>query len=748
MKLRFELVEWLLAHGELSKPANDGWIWPAVIIRAGLSQIQVPGSKLPVWITREFIGKAAAHFEGAPANADHQEKGNVRAWVGNWKGVRAEADALLGELHLLKSEGWLREKLLAGQEVGGHQPGVSINAVIGLKRARRDIDGRGADVLEAQEPIPNTPRTADVVMFPAAGGKILKLAAGEDPEAALASAREQYQVLPADRRDNPGSAERSNEKGATMKETILRLLASLRALSLTEAAKTKVTAIEAELKRESPKFEELLAQAGDIMQEAAAAAAAAGAATPVAALQGEVKTLREQVAAAQEAQKKADWKLLLASRLTASKLPQPLQNRMRERLLETVLTAELLDAEIKAERDTYAALVPSAARASGIPAITLGLEGIDKLRIAACRTFGVTHDWERVEAGGLLSWRRGAAFDNAVPGFRSLKHLYATLTGDVEFSFDPAQAHLHGDITSTTFTNLMRDTMHRLLLQGYAEPSYGLDLVVPSRNRTAVTDFKNQERVRVGYFGDLPEHDPEVSEWPVLTAPTDERATGAVVQFGGVVPITRKAIKNDDLGGITQTVNNLGRTARRTLAQRVYNLMINNPATTYDVVTWAHASSHGANLRTTALSAAEIEVIAQLMYLQTEKDSGKTLGIEAAILIVPRQLQKTAKDLNEHQKEDAALNEAIHRFGANSERIITNPLFTDATDFVVMADQSQVPCIELMFMDGRQEPELFLADNPNEGTLFTKDEIRYKIRHEYEALITDHRGYAKNVVAG
>ena len=39
------------------------------------------------------------------------------------------------------------------------------------------------------------------------------------------------------------------------------------------------------------------------------------------------------------------------------------------------------------------------------------------------------------------------------------------------------------------------------------------------------------------------------------------------------------------------------------------------------------------------------------------------------------------------------------------------------------------------FLDGREDPELFVQDAPTVGSLFSSDEITYKIRHIYGSTV-------------
>ena len=79
--------------------------------------------------------------------------------------------------------------------------------------------------------------------------------------------------------------------------------------------------------------------------------------------------------------------------------------------------------------------------------------------------------------------------------------------------------------------------------------------------------------------------------------------------------------------------------------------------------------------------------------------------------------------------------------------VMPMPHFTDDTDWYLSADPAEIPTIEIGFLDGRQEPELFIQDTPSQGSLFSHDQITYKIRHIYGGTVLDHRGLYKAAVA-
>jgi hypothetical protein len=51
------------------------------------------------------------------------------------------------------------------------------------------------------------------------------------------------------------------------------------------------------------------------------------------------------------------------------------------------------------------------------------------------------------------------------------------------------------------------------------------------------------------------------------------------------------------------------------------------------------------------------------------------------------------------------------------------------------------------FFNGREDPELFLQDQPTLGSVFSNDKLTYKIRHIYGGAVMDFRAFYGGVVA-
>ena len=75
------------------------------------------------------------------------------------------------------------------------------------------------------------------------------------------------------------------------------------------------------------------------------------------------------------------------------------------------------------------------------------------------------------------------------------------------------------------------------------------------------------------------------------------------------------------------------------------------------------------------------------------------------------------------------------------------PYWTDVSDWALIGDPAEHPTIEVGFMDGRQEPEMFIQDTPTAGSMFTNDMVTYKIRHIYGGKASSHKNMRKHVVA-
>lgn len=418
------------------------------------------------------------------------------------------------------------------------------------------------------------------------------------------------------------------------------------------------------------------------------------------------------------------------STIAGSGLPQPAKDRLladfngRERFVEADVTAA-----ITGEREYLSRFTES-----GKPVIDFG--------------DGARSEDRSVKVSEMLD----AFFDPAHKDHRSVhsfKECYIEITGDKRVTGrmencdqsrlrEAVGSPFRESLDSTSFANVLGNSMTRRMIDEYnAAVDYQAWRKIATT--TPVNDFRTQERTRFGGYGDLPavaEKDP----YAALSSPTDEKSTYGVTKRGGTEDITLEMIKNDDVGSIQRIPTKLGRAAQRTLAKFVFDFIRTNP-TIYDTVALFHAT-HG-NLGSAALDATSLAAGRLAMLKQAELGSADRLGVGPKTLLVPVDLQEAAVNLfNRSTNNDKTF------IQANVLDIVSVWYWTDVTDWALASDPRDIPTIEIGFLDGREEPELFVQDMPNVGSMFSNDTLTYKMRHIYGGNVLDYRGLYKAVVAG
>lgn len=334
-------------------------------------------------------------------------------------------------------------------------------------------------------------------------------------------------------------------------------------------------------------------------------------------------------------------------------------------------------------------------------------------------------------------------------GVQSLRECYIEITGDRRVTGQLREADLgrmaeslgvmRESVSSSTWADALGDSITRRMQAVYTGLT-NLDTWKKVATWGPVNDFRTQERVRIGGYGNLPavaQGDP----YTPLASPGDDKATYAVAKRGGTEDVTLEAIRNDDVQALRRIPVELALAAKNTLYEFVFDFYRTNP-TVYDTVALYHAT-HG-NLFTAALSATEFATHRLAMLKQTRSGSGKRLATGPASILVPFELQETAYNLFvRNQNLDKTFVQTIN------PEVIPVDYWTDASDWCTVADPMVLPVLEIGFLDGREDPELFVQDTPNVGSMFSNDKLTYKIRHIYggAVLVDGEKGTTKAVVA-
>ena len=332
-----------------------------------------------------------------------------------------------------------------------------------------------------------------------------------------------------------------------------------------------------------------------------------------------------------------------------------------------------------------------------------------------------------------------ALFDPKDRTVMSVRECYLACTGDDRFTgrlTRSVSARMLEALDTTSLSDAFGEAMHKRMMDLYKQSSIWdawrlLVDIVP------VSDFRNQERISLGGYGDL-QAVAESGAYPGLSSPTDNKQKYAVTKRGGTEKITLEMMANDDVSIVTKIPGKMVKAAKRTLARFVFDFFKNNPNLA-DGNPWFHASR--GNLGANGLDSAGVAA-ARLFFMNAkEPGSDEELGLPLKYLLVSAFQEETAFDLF---KRDTNNDETFIQ--SLKPTVIPVPGWKDPNDWVATTDPQENPLIELGFFQGREEPELFVQDAPTHGSMFTNDEIKYKIRHIYGGSPLSEISAFKNVV--
>lgn len=689
--------------GPLSEAGEtpDGSRWRVAIIRAGTSKNR---REYPPEVLRE----AVPLFEGAKvlARSDQEHLAGANTSVEKLVGwlsdvTYSEGDAaVVGTLNILESAAWLRSMLLDSWGRGKRDlVGLSIVA-----------EGTGAPTGSGTMRVTRITAVSsvDVIVNPAAGGGLIKLVAAADGKEGSMDLEKLLKAL-REAQDAP---------------TIRALVRAAEALgvpvtSIKEAAPELVTRIDEALVETPPPGEGGNGEGGNEGGD-------------------EGKEDAPDVPSAMS-------RFVVREALAETKLPEPVKARIARDWTGRDFREADLTSAIKSEIEVWATLEKDGlVRSDGDSRLQVGLGEADRGKAALDGFFAM----EDVEVEG-----------EKVPRYRSFREAYEELTGDRGVTgqlphrpsgrlgiseADGGRVRIRlteaGELQLSTWTQILGDSITRQLVREYAES--GLTDWQTLADVVPVKDFRTNRRMRFGGYGDLPGV-AELGPYTDFTTPGDEEATYAATKRGGTETISLEAIANDDVGAIRRIPSRLARAAARTLYKFVFDFLGSNSAI-YDTKALAHADH--ANLGSAALSVASLTAARTALFEQTDMSTNEQLGLAIADLWVPIELEQTAFELTASAlKPYTADNEAnfLARQGITPHAVA---YWTDANNWWASTAKADCPLIEVGFY-GSETPELFTQDQPNVGSMFDNDTLKYKIRHIYGGAVLDFRGFYGAIVA-
>lgn len=449
------------------------------------------------------------------------------------------------------------------------------------------------------------------------------------------------------------------------------------------------------------------------------------------------KALEETKRALEQVQIQA-CQTLLDTKLQASKLPQPFHPVVRSHFEGRVFESKDLDEALKATLEALAEASKTGEVKGAGYVLNVGPDPLRKLEIATHRLFGAELDDEM---------KRDAA--EGIPRLTGIRELYLLLTGDYDMKgiFNPEGVRVaEANVNTGTVTSLVKNALNKVLLKEFnaLEPWWR-----PVMTEMDFTSMQDVTLIKTGSIADLP----TVLEGAAYTELQfgDIEEVAEWVKKGAYIGVTLEAIDRDDVQGIRRIPRELGRSARRTLSTAVAAMFTVNsdvgPLMADGMYLFDATPTTGhLNLLTTALSAAEWEVVVRAMFKQTAPVGGNRLGMRASIILVPIDLEQTARRIFRQPWEQTS-QAHYETLLEGAAKIIAVPEWLDTNNWAAAVDPAVCDGLCLGYRFGR-EPELFTADDPSSGSMFTNDELRIKVRFFWALGVADYRPLHKSNVTG
>jgi phage major head subunit gpT-like protein/phage head maturation protease len=219
--------------------------------------------------------------------------------------------------------------------------------------------------------------------------------------------------------------------------------------------------------------------------------------------------------------------------------------------------------------------------------------------------------------------------------------------------------------------------------------------------------------------------------------------TNQAKTYGRMFAINRTDLINDDLGALSVIPQRIGRGAALKLNDVFWTAFMNNSSffTTArgNAIEGATVGTNDSRLGIEGLTRAETA-----FYNLTDADS-KPLGLTAQILLVPNALNVLAAQLmNSTEVRDTTANTAIGTANphAGKYRIVrssylSNSAYTgnSTTAWYILANPSELPVIEVAFLNGRDTPVVETADAD-----FNSLGIQMRGYHDFGVSLQEYRG--------
>jgi hypothetical protein len=289
--------------------------------------------------------------------------------------------------------------------------------------------------------------------------------------------------------------------------------------------------------------------------------------------------------------------------------------------------------------------------------------------------------------------------------------------------------------STSVFPHLLGDAANRTLRGAYEVADVTVRTVA---RQTTAADFRSKTSIQLGEAPMLE----KVNEHGEFTSGTmaEAKETYRLHTSGKVFGVTRQALVNNDLGGLTDMAAMFGRSASEYEAQTMVDLLVQNAGLGpvmddgNELFDAAHANVAGAG---GTLSEATLNAARLAMRRQTGL-SGRPINVTPAFLLVPPELELTAEKLL--AAIQPATSDNVNPFAGRLQLLVEARL-TDASRWYVVAPPAQVAGLEFAYLAGAEGPQIETRAG------FEIDGVQTRVRLDFGCAFLDWRGWYSNAGA-
>lgn len=320
-------------------------------------------------------------------------------------------------------------------------------------------------------------------------------------------------------------------------------------------------------------------------------------------------------------------------------------------------------------------------------------------------------------------------------GFRDLARACVEQSGTRTGSMSSDQI-LQAAITNSTgdFANIFENIMHKTLLDKFRLAPHVWRNFCGTGD---LSDFRDHNRYNPSSFGDLKGLQ-ENGEFKQVAMGDAEKQTIKASSKGVIFNLSYEMLKNDDMGAFLSIARGLGQAAARSLENDVFALLSANPAMS-DGDALFHAN-HGNLPTAAAISMASLDAARVAMRKQKDPGGNEFLDINPSILLCGVEKGGLARQTIASETDPSQNNSKKPNIVRDMATVVDTPRIS-GNEWYLFSDPSDIPAIEVGFLDGVQEPEIVTEES------FVSRGINYRVAFDYGVAAIEYRSALKNAGA-